>query len=247
MFPKGDKNPAKRPEVREKIRLSKLGDKNPMKRSEVAKKCGDSMRGKTLVELGHREDCTCFVCRNKRGEIAFKDHPFNRLEVRIKNRKVAFERMSSDRNPMKNPAIAKKNGDAQRGISNLAIVGDKHPLRKPEHLVKIQGENNHNWKGGDSTPYHVNFNTGFKRKIRERDVVCQECGRTKGENGKELEVHHINYDPENDCSDLDDFITLCHHCHIYTTNGDRGYWKKRLINKLKEKQDAKSRFAGADL
>ncbi len=33
----GDKNPAKRPEVREKIRLSKLGDKNPMKRIEVRK------------------------------------------------------------------------------------------------------------------------------------------------------------------------------------------------------------------
>lgn len=191
---------------------------------------------------GHKEACGCCCCRNARKDIPPEEHPLNRPEVRERIRIKAVERMSGSNNPMKNPAIAKKNGMSQRGIPNYAIIGNKHPLRNPEHLVKIQGENNHNWKGGNSTPYHVNFNTGFKRMIRERDVVCQECERTKEENGKELEVHHINYDPENDCSNPDDFIALCHCCHIYTTNSDREYWKNKLTIKLKEKIHATLRI-----
>lgn len=41
----GDRNPAKRPEVRKKISESKKGDKNPMKRLDVRKKVSKSLKG----------------------------------------------------------------------------------------------------------------------------------------------------------------------------------------------------------
>lgn len=45
---KGEKNPAKRPEVREKLRLSKLGDKNPAKRPEVREKIRQTLTGRKI-------------------------------------------------------------------------------------------------------------------------------------------------------------------------------------------------------
>lgn len=47
---------------------------NPMKDPFLAKKHGDSQRGKTLRELGHKLDCRCFSCKWKRGEISKEEH-----------------------------------------------------------------------------------------------------------------------------------------------------------------------------
>lgn len=58
LFPKGSKNPAKRPEVREKIRLSKLGRKNPAKRPEVREKISKAKRGETWEKQSGLEETT---------------------------------------------------------------------------------------------------------------------------------------------------------------------------------------------
>lgn len=56
---KGDKNPAKRPDVRKKMAFSKLGDKNPAKRPEIRKKISAFFKGKhtspeTEFKKGHK-------------------------------------------------------------------------------------------------------------------------------------------------------------------------------------------------
>lgn len=193
---------------------------NPMKDLEIAQKSGNTKRGKSVISI--------------RGD----NHPLRKnpelaKKIGLKLRGRIFPHMLGENNPMKNPDIAKRCADSKRGKSNTAILGDKHPLKNPIHLVKIQGENNHNWKGGNSTPYHINFTYLFKESIRIRDNrICQICGKTEEENGKRLEVHHINYDPENDCSNDEDFISLCHSCHIQTTNGDREEWQSILKEKI---------------
>jgi len=109
--------------------------------------------------------------------------------------------------------------------------GQKH---SEETKRQMSGENNANWQGGSSfEPYCYRFNNELKKKIRNRDNrVCQNCGKTKIENGKRLCVHHIHYDKENCYPDL---ITLCHSCNV-KANGNRDYWEEYYMNILKKRE-----------
>lgn len=103
-----------------------------------------------------------------------------------------------------------------------------------EHPGCMAKENNSNWRGGTSNePYSFEFNEEFRNLIRERDNhTCQLCGKTKEQEGRNLCVHHINYNKKNDCSDKDDFTTLCDGCNG-KVNGDRDYWIEFFQSRLK--------------
>ena len=107
-------------------------------------------------------------------------------------------------------------------------IGDKNP-NYGNH--KIAGENHFNWQGGISKDgYSYKFNNKLKQKIRKRDnYTCQICGITEEEHiivyGRNLDVHHIDYDKQN-CSE-DDLTSLCIPCHM-RTNFNRKYWKQHF-------------------
>ena len=94
-----------------------------------------------------------------------------------------------------------------------------------EHRKKISdsrwGENNPAWNGGSSfEPYGEEFNKYLKYQVRFRDgFVCRVCG--VGENGRALDVHHVDYDKKH--NDLLNLVSLCPVCHG-KTNGDRVFW-----------------------
>ena len=79
----------------------------------------------------------------------------------------------------------------------------------------MEGKNAVNWQGGISfEPYGYEFNEQLKQKIRRRDNNrCQICKKRKY--GKELSVHHIDYNKKNNKES--NFITLCISCHTKTT------------------------------
>jgi hypothetical protein len=76
--------------------------------------------------------------------------------------------------------------------------------------------------------YPPSFNERFKKFIRDiYGNVCFECGSTKEENGKNLDVHHINYNKKSyKC------VPLCRSCHNRTKLG-RKYWEKRYTDRVK--------------
>lgn len=97
----------------------------------------------------------------------------------------------------------------------------------PETKAKIglanSGDRNGMWEGGISRQeYPAEFwKKHFKDMIRDRDDrECQLCGAN--ENGKALDIHHIDYDKLN--IDPDNLISLCHKCHG-KTNYNRQQWK----------------------
>ena len=94
------------------------------------------------------------------------------------------------------------------------------------------GANHPNWKGGLSfLPYPPSWTLTLKRSIRERDNhICQLCGKTKKEEGRELNVHHIDYDKEN--LNPKNLITLCLRCNVKVNYG-RKNWTKSFQLKLK--------------
>ena len=90
-----------------------------------------------------------------------------------------------------------------------------------------KGKNNWNYgKTGKLSPayieglirkYPCKFNKILKESIRERDNhQCQICGKL--ENGRKLDVHHIDYDKNN--LNPKNLITLCRSCHMQS-NGNR--------------------------
>lgn len=87
------------------------------------------------------------------------------------------------------------------------------------------GKIHYNWQGGKSfEPYGIKFNQELKEKIRKRDnYICQECGKTKKELKRKLNIHHIDYNKRNNGEN--NLISLCDICHG-KTNFKRSEWIK---------------------
>lgn len=92
-----------------------------------------------------------------------------------------------------------------------------------------KGFRSHNWDGGKSfEEYGFEFDSALKERIRFRDKYkCRICGCSQIENGRQLDVHHIDYNKKN--NNIKNLITLCRKCHG-KTNYKRKFWKLYLHN-----------------
>ncbi len=90
---------------------------------------------------------------------------------------------------------------------------------------KIRGKNHGNWQDGKSfEEYGAGFDNALKEQVRFRDKYkCQVCGCSQLENGRQFDVHHINYNKKN--NNINNLIALCISCHT-KTGINRNYWKK---------------------
>lgn len=81
--------------------------------------------------------------------------------------------------------------------------------------------------------YGGKFDDRLKEQIRFRDkYICQVCGCSQLENGKQLDVHHVDYTKQN--CDVNNLVALCHSCHAKTKT-NRNEWisyftQKREVN-----------------
>jgi len=117
----------------------------------------------------------------------------------------------------------KKLSDNVKGKKN-PMYGKVNPFKGKNHTKKTRKkmslakkglffkEDNPNWKGGKSfEKYSDKFTLELKRKIRKRDNnECQICFMRKY--GRELDVHHIDYDKKNNKET--NLISLCKPCHM---------------------------------
>jgi hypothetical protein len=96
-------------------------------------------------------------------------------------------------------------------------------------------EKHHNWQGGISfEPYGIEFNEELREQVRTRDNrICQECNYIEDELGYKLNVHHIDYDKQN--NDPNNLISLCKSCNV-KANYNREDWTGYFRNKLQGKK-----------
>lgn len=145
-------------------------------------------------------------------------------------------------NPTYNPAIVQKIRSATlKRFAEGAINGMKGKKRpdlteynkRTKHLQL--GDKNPNWNGGTARKgYGSGFNKELKGKIIERDEgICQICQK---EDKRELSIHHIDYDKENNSPF--NLISLCMSCHS-KTNFNRDSWKKFFESKVIERLESK--------
>ncbi len=111
-----------------------------------------------------------------------------------------------------------------------------HAIRCWEHSCeyrskRFRGKKHHRWLGGlKSQEYGINWSNKLKRIIRKRDnYICQnkDCNCIQNENGRKLDVHHIDYDKKN-CIE-ENLISLCISCHM-KSNTNREYWVEYFKN-----------------
>lgn len=103
------------------------------------------------------------------------------------------------------------------------LRGSKNPFYGRSHSVESRakmsaantGDKHHGWKNGASTlPYGPGFTKRFKRLIRDRDNhTCQRCGKTRGQVGRTLQVHHADHDKMN--NDPTNLVTVCASCNVW--------------------------------
>ncbi|MFA7220748.1 MAG: HNH endonuclease signature motif containing protein [Synergistaceae bacterium] len=88
---------------------------------------------------------------------------------------------------------------------------------KPQRKDVFRGETHPMWKGGVSfEPYCPKFNKELKEEIRNQyHRICQKC--YEPENGRKLDVHHINFDKQAGCYGKPwNLIPLHQKCHMWT-------------------------------
>lgn len=88
-----------------------------------------------------------------------------------------------------------------------------------------KGEGNPNYLGAEHE-YGIEFDNSLKERIRFRDGYrCKICGCSQVENGRQLDIHHMDYNKKN--NNVYNLISLCIHCHR-RTNSNRDMWKEKL-------------------
>lgn len=126
----------------------------------------------------------------------------------------------------------KKIGDASRGR--------KHSEETKRKIGEGEtGEKHWNWKGGIShKPYCYKFNYELKEYIRDKfNRTCFLCGRTEGENGRKLSVHHVDYNKKQGCDSEDKWVLvpLCNSCHG-KSHYNREYFESFILEMLGVRQ-----------
>ncbi len=204
-------------EARRKMSLSRMGDNNPMKRPEVrAKFIGENNPAKR-PEVG-----------KKISEALSGRNHYSWIEREIRECACGcgevFEcKINSERRFI--------NYHSQR--VNNSMSGKCWTKGHIEQMSKMMsGEGNPNWNGGISKlGYPFDFNDELKELIRKRDnYVCQLCRKTQKQNGRKLDVHHIDYNKEN--LNPGNLTALCRGCNAKVT-ANRKYWAKFFKLKLK--------------
>lgn len=97
-----------------------------------------------------------------------------------------------------------------------------------------RGDKNPLWKGGISFgKYCEKFNTSKKEEVREMyGRVCFICGKDEEENGRKLDVHHVDYNKNQGCEGSRwKLVPLCKSCHAKTGN-NRTAWNAILTHKI---------------
>lgn len=77
----------------------------------------------------------------------------------------------------------------------------------------FQGPNNPNWRGGRAHNYGPGWKE-IRQRVRERDHVCQRCGKTPEENGRALDVHHKGPHRFTGDNSMRNLVALCRSCHM---------------------------------
>ena len=213
-----------------------VGEKCPSwKGGGIEVKCGTC--GKTIMVYHYRiKKGRVNYCSKKCMGNAYSKNNVGENHPGWKGGKIRCICLICKKEFMVNPSVIKKGSGKYCSIKCMGIA---------QSTIHV-GENSPNWQGGISfEPYCTKFNDEFRQYIRDKfDNVCFLCCKTEEENGRKLDVHHVNYQKSCGCADTEEdkhaddescqFVPLCISCNA-RVNGNRDYWERYFKNKLRNK------------
>lgn len=166
------------------------GDAHHAYAGAIDKDCG--VCGKRFV-VTHCRSSARFCSLNCRLSWIRTDHPCN-------GEKVERPCGNCGKLVILRPAQLKAKRYCSRTCANRAHSRAMKGIGNPNYI--------HGMGGGE-------YSEEFKRLsklVRKRERhCCFLCGKTKRENGKNLDVHHIDWDKTNDC--MENLVAICMSCH----------------------------------
>jgi len=206
--------------------------KATMARPDVKARMAAAQRGRK-----HSEETKAKMSASKRGKTLSAEHiaalrsKVISPETRAKLRATALGRRHTPETIAKLRAISTGRKHTPEAIAKLgkkATAEHRASLRaahkRPDVKARHSGSNNGRWLGGISfEPYGLGFNVVLKAEIRERDGnECRLCGQDRETLGQVADIHHIDYDKQNNAAS--NLVSLCRKCHSKTTFEDRSGW-----------------------
>jgi len=115
-------------------------------------------------------------------------------------------------------------------IKKKSARGKHNPMFGKKHSTKTRSKMSI-IAGGSGIPYedkqYTYYFYSIRDKIRKGDKnICQLCKKIKLKNGNNLDVHHIDYNKNN--NKFINLISLCKKCHL-KTNRNRELWKEVFL------------------
>lgn len=100
---------------------------------------------------------------------------------------------------------------------NNHFYGKTHTPETRAKLASRRGPLHQGWRGGVGyLPYGPEFRRKLRTLIRERDGHrCMRCGKTQAEEGRTLQVHHLDHDKMN--NDPSNLATSCASCNVWAS------------------------------
>ena len=207
----------------------------PKSSKKIIAVCDDCGKIRILKEKNYRN--LCFLCNNTNKTYIENRRKSHLHGERILNKELYKLYIIQKKNTVE---ISEIIGVSPPTISNwLHEANIKIRSPKERNLGEMnpmygksgqRGVKHWNWKGGISDDkYCYLFNERFKELIRNLyNRHCFLCGKTEEENGRRLDVHHVNYDKNCLCNTECEFVPLCISCHV-KTNHNRKYWEDLIM------------------
>jgi hypothetical protein len=178
-------------------------------------------KGKT-----HTEETKVKISAGNKGKILSEEHKVKLLAINIGNTYTLGHMLTEE----------------HKAKISLTNSGEKHPMFGKHHSKETKanmsavqkGKNGNNWQGGKSfKPYCEKFDEAYKQLIRNKfDNRCFWCNMTTEENGRKLDVHHVNYNKNCGCDETKCIcVPLCMRCHG-SSGSDRVGWQEKIMKKL---------------
>ena len=97
------------------------------------------------------------------------------------------------------------------------------------HSAAMKDEGNTNYRNGNAIAKYSREFRHIRNDVLTRDQrCCLVCKMTEADNGQELDVHHIDFDKNNNV--IENFASLCKMCH--STRNGKPERRMRFANEL---------------
>src|SRR3990167_511175 len=199
--------------------------------NQTCKKCGCFLSNSKIhvcIKNEYCKDCGQFLGKELHKCLPVSIETRKKISISLIGNKHTLGHKLTEKHKQKIKEFMQKMRLTEEHKQRIGLANKKN--KRPDvseynrkYKIEQIEDKNPNWQGGKSfEPYGLEFNKKLKEQVRLRDRYrCQECFRHQSELKQKLNIHHIDYNKQN--NNPNNLISLCKNCHTQT-NFNRENW-----------------------